>query len=386
MIKVKGILFSSLIVLGILFSMPFSVYGDEYESVTLSTSNLLGISIIHQYADTATFSLTLDDYYVGTVTLRVTCYLTDGTSQYKDVAFSFNGSYGYGSAVYNTNVESITSFRNIRSQSVKKIVNTDYVQYYFPYESLNFIIETAGRNYNQVDLFNLGRWTIPVFSVPAGGEITHKYLYSSGDNSTMTIILWINKPASSSTSFEDYFSITNGQLDSLLSLNTFAYNGTNGTRLLKLVISNNGTSTRNVYLYADVDCLIMPIYAHSNREMGYESQDFCDNFGIPYHGSIIDDETQSTVDNLDNTMNEFSSSANDVIDVETDIGSGFENALQDIPTSFNFSNQFGASFISSAQWVRDQFNSLTLNNPFGSLITFSLILGVGLLLLGRRML
>ena len=381
--KVKGIVISILIAIFGISTMPFSVvHADEYEDVNVSTSNILGISVFSQENVTTTFLVTMDNYYVGTMTLRVTCYLSDGSSQYKDIAFSFNGTYGYGSGTYNSRVESITSFRNIRSQSLKVAVNSD--QYYFPYESLNFIVETAGRGYEQTALYNLGKWTIPVFSVPANGEITHKYLYSSGDNSTMTIVLWVNKQASSITSFLNYFSITNGSLEELVPLNVFAYNGTNGTRLVKVVIRNNTTSTNNVYLYAQYDMLIMPIYAHSSREMGFETKDFCDNFGLPYNG--LDSQSQESVNNLEDTMSDFTQASDDVINVENDIGSGFENSLDDIPTSFNYSNQFGASFISSAQWVRNQFNSMTINNPFGSLITFSLILGVGLLLLGRKLL
>lgn len=374
--KVKGILISFLIVLGIFCSMPFSVSAEEYENVNITSSNILGISLMSQDSFAATFIVTMDDYYVGTMTLRVTCYLTDNTSEYKDIAFSFNGQYGYGTASYITKVASVTSYKSIRSQNMKKSVSSN--QYYFPYESLNFIVETAGRGYAQTDLYNLGKWTIPVFSVPADGEITHKYLYADGDNSTMTIILWVNKAASSVSSFEDYFSITNGELVSLLSLNTFAYNGTNGTRLIKIVIRNNGQSTRNVYLYADTDCLIMPIYAHSNREMGFESQDFCDNFGLPYKG--LTSEQEQAADDLDDGSQDMQDSFDDMFTIEDQYNQDLNNQIDNI----DFTNPLSGnqSLLSSGNFVIQVFNGLIANNPISLLIIITCILLVARRLFG----
>lgn len=377
MIKVKGILFSSLIVLGILFSMPFSIYADD--SVTITKSNILGCTLLSGDNGGSSIMCIMDDAYVGNMTLTLNVRDTQNSGNVTtQVMFVVNGVYAIGTS-QNVYINYISSISSINYQSLKKKTGS----WSFPMESLNYVIECAGKGYDITDFYKLGQYEYPMYTVPANSELLNRALTdANGSNPYFICVMWVNKNISSPNSFASYFTVGNGIIDSVESVMNFRYDGIN-TRIIKVQISR-GTGTSNTTLTTSQELLIMPIYNRRSSEMGYETQDFCDLFGLPYSG--LDNDSQQSIDNLEDTMTDFNSSANDVIDVETDIGSGFENALQDIPTSFNFSNQFGASFISSAQWVRDQFNSLTLNNPFGSLITFSLILGVGLLILGRRLL
>lgn len=375
--KVKGIVISILVAFVCILAMPFSVYADEYENVNIVTANILGISLMSQDSFAATFIVTMDDYYVGTMTLRVTCYLTDNTSEYKDIAFAFNGQYGYGTGVYGTKIQSITSFKNIRSQSMKRALNSQ--QYYFPYESSNFIIETAGRGYQQVDLYNLGKWTLPIFKLSSGDELTYKYLSGSPEsaNHTMTMIIWFNK---NNVSLSSTFTIENGQIDSYEQLNVWTYNGVAGTRMAKYVISadTSTTSYKNVYVRAATDVLVMPIYIKRGSEMGFESQDFCDNFGLPYKG--LTTEQEQTADDLIDDSDDMQDSFDDMFTIENQYNQDLNNQIDNI----DFTNPLSGnqSLLSSGNFVIQVFNGLITNNPISLLIIIACILLVARRLFG----
>lgn len=72
--------------------------------------------------------------------------------------------------------------------------------------------------------------------------------------------------------------------------------------------------------------------------------------------------------------------------IETSLTTALTNAFTNIPT-FAITS-FGTGFTNSANWVRTQFNNLTstdgtTTNSFGNVITFGMILSIGLILLGR---
>ena len=87
--------------------------------------------------------------------------------------------------------------------------------------------------------------------------------------------------------------------------------------------------------------------------------------------------------NLNNSSDELNNSSNQLITQEDVFNDDMNNALQDIDTNFNIGTNFGSKFISSANWVKTQYDRLTGNTPFGSLISFSLLIGLALLLVGK---
>lgn len=152
------------------------------------------------------------------------------------------------------------------------------------------------------------------------------------------------------------------------------------------------TITLQINNNSENDLYFMPIMFFCPRNYQFPT-DFSLEYDIPNsmvqnieiiaNGTVSSNESASDLEDL---ASEFTVTSDNVIGIEDTIGNGFTGALQNVPTSFDFLSNFGASFISSAQWVRDQYNNMTVGNPFGSLITFSLILGIGLLLLGRKLL
>lgn len=84
----------------------------------------------------------------------------------------------------------------------------------------------------------------------------------------------------------------------------------------------------------------------------------------------INDELNQTVDNIDQ--------------VEVDLTSDFEDNIQAIDTTFDITD-VGDGLYYSAQWLRTQFNNLTTSTPYGTLILFSMTVGLALLLIGRKL-
>ena len=386
--KVKGIILSLIVSLALVCMMPFSVFGETYES-TLTLDNIVGVNCYTtENHDGSVFNnriqIVFDDRYIGSATFKIRYRL--GTGSYTTSTLSVSFCDAYAEVQINSSGQSIDR-ANVTVTQVSNAVVYKYSDFLwqFPYESMNFVLDIVDQGYDIIGFKDFGSYIYPVFFVPSGGEIISRYLNKAGTpNYKATIVLWTNKNISSLTSFDAYMTRVNCGVDDYVSLNSFSYLGSS-TRIIKFTLYNsNGDVNQTCKVLAHEDMYIIPIYCKRNGEIGYETQDFCDNFGLPYNG--LDNQAQESVDNLDDTMSDFAQASDDVISVENNIGSGFENSLEDIPTEFNFTNQFGASFISSAQWVRNQFNSMTVNNPFGSLITFSLILGVGLLLLGRKLL
>lgn len=90
------------------------------------------------------------------------------------------------------------------------------------------------------------------------------------------------------------------------------------------------------------------------------------------------------VNELENNENDFNSSINSLNDIESDYNNELDSQLQNIDTDFTFQDEFGSSFLSSGQWVVTQFNYIINNSPIGGIIKFSLIIGVALLIIGKK--
>lgn len=90
----------------------------------------------------------------------------------------------------------------------------------------------------------------------------------------------------------------------------------------------------------------------------------------------------SAGDALNNENQNLNDTTSDLNTIETQFTSDFDTNINAIdltsPTVIN-----GTEFLNSANWVRTRFNEITVGNPFGSIIVFSMIIGLALLLIGR---
>lgn len=91
--------------------------------------------------------------------------------------------------------------------------------------------------------------------------------------------------------------------------------------------------------------------------------------------------TDGIVYEQDNTNAYFDDYANDLYEYEGQFADNFNDSLTDLqlqnPTSW------GNDFIASANWVKEQYDRMTVNTQVGKLLGFSLALGFVLMIVGR---
>lgn len=91
--------------------------------------------------------------------------------------------------------------------------------------------------------------------------------------------------------------------------------------------------------------------------------------------------TSNTVNNLSDQNLALDSSISSYDNLEASYNDQMDLALNDIDLSPGIINQTG--FLNAATWVGAQFNRLVLNTPFELALTFSMVLGLGLVIVGK---
>lgn len=94
------------------------------------------------------------------------------------------------------------------------------------------------------------------------------------------------------------------------------------------------------------------------------------------------DDSNESVDKNDTQNAELDSVITEYNEIEGQFKDNLDTSLNDIDFTFDFGSI--TDFSTSANFVRAQFDNLT-NNPFGSLVGFSLAVGLALLIMGRRL-
>ena len=93
------------------------------------------------------------------------------------------------------------------------------------------------------------------------------------------------------------------------------------------------------------------------------------------------DESQEVVNNFEGNHTELNNTVNDYDDIENNLVLDMNNNLEQIEVDSDLIKN--NSFISSARWVAEQYTRITTDNPIGSILKFSLVLGFVMIFLGR---
>lgn len=158
-----------------------------------------------------------------------------------------------------------------------------------------------------------------------------------------------------------------------------------GSSQVVITGSNNNTLyTKTVYVNGSI------FYCRFNSTDKYEAQF---NFTVSVSNLVKKPTTQSLIEtgNTDsieseNQLSDSNDELNGAIADYNEIESGFNNDLNESLEDIQFDDvpsAWGSNFLTSAQWVSEQYNRMTASTPFGSLIGFSLLLGLALLIIGR---
>lgn len=154
---------------------------------------------------------------------------------------------------------------------------------------------------------------------------------------------------------------------------------------IKLVF--NGTSAVNMKLRTTTTpYYVIPIYKGYGGNVSTDfalqfglSNEMLDNLDLLANGNTA---SNNAVSNNDTTNSQLQTDSNTLFQQENTFKQDMNNAMSNIDTSFSVNN-FGSKFLSSASWVRTQYERMTNNTPFQYVITFSLMVGLAMILIGK---
>lgn len=286
-------------------------------------------------------------------------------------------------------LENIVANTSLANQYLQTI--SELRQFNFPIESLS-VICSLYPYFSNNDLFEYSYWKYPVFYLEKGDYIVNKIF---AVNEVDYFIFASSHNIAYLSTFNNIFTSSDGSLQfSDLEVLDKWFNGTT-YNLVKMKITNTGSRSRKqITISSDISpatFIYIPFYLNS---IDYKliSTDFALNFGLS--NNLLDDihlisqgttQSNSAASNLEDEASEYSEIADDVIGVEEGLTSNFETEVNKIDLNTGL-NGFGGNFMTSATWVRTQFDRLTENTPYGSLVVYGLTLGFVLLMLGKVLL
>lgn len=301
-----------------------------------------------------------------------------------------------------TDTTSIDNQMNTELQRLQSIINNQIIQngyleiltklrqYQIPFESIPFYLGVEQRNFNLVEFVQYRYFQLPVYRVPSNAVIFRAW---NNMSSNSIFIFGTTRNFSSASTFFQYFDLTdeNGNRPNIVEIKQLSVYA-NGFIIMRIVyqpVSNSNYELKNISASADN---FMPIFwaVMSNSAYKNLSTDFALNFGLT--NQLLDDlhiiaqgtqTSQSSASSTDQANDDLVTSSDSLFQFESSQNQNMNNALNQIDTNYDVGNKFGSKFLASADWVRTQFNVLTGNTPFGSVLSFSLLLGLALLIIGK---
>lgn len=228
-----------------------------------------------------------------------------------------------------------------------------------------------GNNYQSIR--NYDYWMkYPIFTVGPNSTVLSSYAAAGG---YIDIIVGINQNVTAST-LSNYFSVNSGTLQLVRHIVQFSPS----YRFFQFRINTPDATTISLTYTGSTTAKLIGIYlGRSDMHIGL-STSFMENwFSTSSEEEIMDD----AVDDLEETTDDFDDISEDLFGTEDDALDDMNSRLENIDLSANIST--GQQFASAASWVRARFNFLTRNNfsVFSDVITFSLTIGLILILLGK---
>lgn len=140
-----------------------------------------------------------------------------------------------------------------------------------------------------------------------------------------------------------------------------------------LYFSNNfkvGNKLMYIYYFGPIDSMPDDLYRYVFGRSQLENLT-----------EIGNTESQTVETNTDSTNTQLIGTSGQYTNIENQFNDNFTNAINDLNITDTLTNN--QKFASSANWVRVQFNRIVNNTPFASVITFCLIIGFALIMIGK---
>lgn len=289
--------------------------------------------------------------------------------------------------IYNSNDQVEGLLNNQLTQLQQIVSNTSLADTYLlelmkikqwnvPIESLNIVLWSIGhhiQNENAPYKYNLLEY--PMFFLRNGDYIVNNNAVWNRCCWVFVSNIWLTKDI-----FSNYFE-TNYTIESFERINSGDY------KTYKVYF--NGSSVFSLKFISSITNFVyIPIY------FGYEptnvSLDFALNYG--FSNRLLDSidkiangtiQSNSSSSSLDSGTNQMTSDSDSMFEYEDSFNNNLNDSLDDINVQVDAGSLFGSKFLSSANWVKVQFDNLTNNTPFGSVLGFTLLLGLALLIVGK---
>lgn len=127
-------------------------------------------------------------------------------------------------------------------------------------------------------------------------------------------------------------------------------------------------------------------YIYPNRNYSFTYLPYADDHYFELYKFIQDQGKSQTVDDVDLSNSDFSSSSQQMMQLEDQLQGDFNSAIGNITVPSNPFGDMGVMFGNTSRFLVHMFDQMTISNnsPFGTVITFSLILGLALLMIGKK--
>ena len=268
-----------------------------------------------------------------------------------------------------------------------------YRQYNFPIESLTTLVSAFQNASDYITgIYNLNYYSYPIFTFDnANRRILRSYCWK--DSYLHCIFISLNFNVYSPARFFQKYRIYDASNSSYLTdsviknFTILSMNGESNIYAFDILLDHNA----NIYLDSTSNNIMIPIYVNSKTYTNV-STDFALLFGLNNSllenlNKIANGTTQSnqSSSSLDSQSSQFESDAQQMYSYENTFNSDMNTNLNNINTNFDIGNQLGSKFMYSATWVKTQFDNITNGTPFGTILSFSLLLGIAMLLIGKAL-
>lgn len=258
-------------------------------------------------------------------------------------------------------------------------------QWHFPFESFNFISTCLNLNPTyEVGIVKDNYYDYPIFKFD--GTNTVYYGFTNAGQSFKSIFI-VNQNLFNSTNFLTKFNISNVTIENY-NVNVYSRSFFDDTLSYIIEVTFKGVNQGRFYIYNTSPVSFIPIYFgdFNNKNI---STDFALLWGLS--NQLLDDlhiiaqgtqQSSSSSSFLDSNTSQLNTDSQQMFTFENTQNTNMNNALQNINTNLDIGT-FGSKFLTSASWVKTQFDNITNTSPFGSVLSFSLILGLAMLIIGK---
>lgn len=339
-------------------------YQESSNADITGTISLKGSSSVHNNT-VLKIEVILDSEYVGYVNIT-----HGGTAK---------NYYVNGNKIEIYTISSESQTITVNSYSLNKI--SEGMQWAFPIESYPYVYQISALNYKQVGFLDGAEYIYPIYETDSSKYIARIFVSDTDVDSEIVLGL-ANSTVEDIESFNQFFTYNSNY--TLTSFDTRLV--ISGFRIFHVKFRNNGSGGNLNLKYNTSGVRFIPIYI-GRSDVGSVSTDFALIYG--FSNDLLDalvygsnSSIQSSSD-LDDSTSQLSQDIISYTQIENSFNDDMNSYLQDIDTSNNLPSAMGSKFLTSANWVRVQFNRMTENTPFGSLLGFSLVLGISLLIIGK---